>query len=352
MYLNGRHYTRSDLLDRVGDVTQLGAVVPATLSEGAAAGLRTLSVINPGGLSYCCLPDRGLDLGAADWRGTSMSWHSPVEDIAATFAERTGKGWLRTFSGGLLTTCGLTSVGQPGHDGDEVLGLHGRYSTIPARNVGWSVDWQGDDLIATIQGRVREVNALGTVIELRRSIRSVFGDGTLRIDDIVTNLGAVAAPHMFRYHLNYGFPLVDADTRIRVPAGVVAPRDDVSALYLETLDTVPPPSHPSPDRVVTIAVDGSAPDPRSGFINPPGRPNVSIRWSRDTLPFLIIWKQPSRRSYVTGLEPSNCDDAGRLAARQAGNLVELAPDEQQHHWLEISVEPSLPNIEEGATQHA
>jgi hypothetical protein len=39
------------------------------------------------------------------------------------------------FFGGLLTTCGLTYFGDPGRDGDEELGLHGRYSAQSARSL-------------------------------------------------------------------------------------------------------------------------------------------------------------------------------------------------------------------------
>ena len=205
MLFHGRRWNRHDLVDRVGDLDQLGSVTAATLNDGPGAGLRTLTVRSPGGLSFTCLPDRGLDIGWADWRGTPLSWRSPVGEVAPAFAEHAGQGWLRTFGGGLLTTCGLTTAGQPSTDRGEDLGLHGRYSTIPARQVAWDVDWDGDDRTVTITGRIREASAIGDVLELHRTVRTTLGGDSVRIDDVVTNIGAAPAPHLFRYHVNLGF---------------------------------------------------------------------------------------------------------------------------------------------------
>ncbi len=116
MKLHGRDYTKRELLDMVGDADQLGGATPHLLTDGPAHGTRAITVRSPGGLSFVCLPDRGLDLGWADYRSMPLAWRSPVGDVGPAFAEHMGQGWLRTFGGGLVTTCGLTSVGQPGVD--------------------------------------------------------------------------------------------------------------------------------------------------------------------------------------------------------------------------------------------
>jgi hypothetical protein len=337
MRFSGRELTRTELLDAVGDADQLGGVTAAVFADGPAAGSRMLSVRSPGGLSFVVLPDRGLDLGWADHRGVPLAWRSPAGDVGPAHAEPAGAGWLRTFGGGLFTTCGLSSVGQPSTDAGEELGLHGRYSSLPAREVAWSTEWCGDERVVTVSGRVREASALGPVLELRRTVTTVLGRGSLRLQDVVINLGADAAPHMFRYHVNLGFPLVDQHSRIDCAAVQVAPRDDASAVGLPTWQALDPPSPPVAEQVFTVTPAGEGDRVTATLCNPVGRPSLRLSWSRDTLPLLVVWKQPTRRTYVTALEPSNCHDDGRAAERARGTLVELAPGEERRYTLDLEV---------------
>lgn len=335
MQIGPRRYSRTQLLDVVGDIDQLGGVTSQILTDGGGAGSRTLTVQSPGGLSFVCLPDRGLDIGWAEHGGVPLAWRSPVGDLGPTYAERDGAGWLRTFGGGLVTTCGLSTVGQPSVDAGESLGLHGRYSTTPAREVTWATDWSGDERVVTIHGRVREAVAVGPVLELRRTISHTLGSGALRIDDVVTNLGAAPAPHMFRYHVNLGFPLVDPTSCIDVgddELGSSSDRPDLPGWRL-----IGPPLPPVTEQVITVAPAGQGPTATATLVNPRGRPSLRLTWSRAPLPLLLVWKQPSRRSYVTALEPSNCHDNGRAAERNRGTLLELQPDEQRHYQLDLTV---------------
>jgi hypothetical protein len=61
-----------------------------------------------------------------------LAWVSPTGVVAPHFRELQGEGWLRSFGGGLLVTCGLQNVGEPSERGGEELGLHGRISNTPA----------------------------------------------------------------------------------------------------------------------------------------------------------------------------------------------------------------------------
>ena len=336
VHIHGRSYGRSELIDLTGDIDQLGGVIASTLSDGPSAGVRIMTVRSPGGLSFVCMPDRGLDIGWADWAGMPLAWRSPVGDVGAPFAEPAGRGWLRTFGGGLLTTCGLSTVGQPSLHNGEAFGLHGRYSATPARQVAWSVDWVDDERVATITGRVREASALGPVLELHRTITTILGSGQLRVDDVVTNLGATPTPHMFRYHVNLGFPLVDEHSRVSTPLATVAPLDSKAVNDSSVWDRIGPPLRSAPEQI--FVVDRSVTEAGAAVLQNDGpRPSLQIRWSVDTLQQLVVWRQSSAGTYVTALEPSDCDDRGRAAASAAGTLRELQPGQQVSHWLEVSI---------------
>ena len=64
--LFGTTFTRSELLQRVGDVRQLGGVRLKTLSDGGERGVRVVDVATGSGFSFSVHIDRGMDIGAAD----------------------------------------------------------------------------------------------------------------------------------------------------------------------------------------------------------------------------------------------------------------------------------------------
>jgi len=133
--LFGRHWTRAELLERVGDVSQVGGARLVTFAEGPEAGVAVAELRTGSGLAFAVLPGRGMDIGFAEYRGMPLCWRSSTGEIGAAFYEPAGEGWLRGFSGGLMATCGLTTAGWPSTDEGQALPLHGRASYLPARNV-------------------------------------------------------------------------------------------------------------------------------------------------------------------------------------------------------------------------
>ncbi|MGE5481848.1 MAG: DUF4432 family protein, partial [Bacteroidota bacterium] len=142
--LFGRTYTRAELLERVGDITQVAGARSFLFRDGRAAGLEAIHVYNGSGLEFDILAGRALDLGQACYRGVSLAWRSPVGDVTAPYYEPEGLGWLRSFAGGLLVSCGLTFFGAPERDRGEDLGLHGRVGNLPAEEVSVRTGWEGD----------------------------------------------------------------------------------------------------------------------------------------------------------------------------------------------------------------
>ncbi len=49
-------------------------------------------------------------------------------------------GWLKNFTAGFLTTCGLLAVGSPCTDEGVRLPLHGAVDNIPAERLLWDMD--------------------------------------------------------------------------------------------------------------------------------------------------------------------------------------------------------------------
>jgi len=338
----GTNYRRDDLLRKTGNVSQLGGTRLVELQEGPERGVRAIDFDTGTGFRFTVLPDRGMDVFSASWRGRSLCWHSPAGVAAPAFYEPQGLGWLRTFPGGLVVTCGLTQAGTPGVDGTEELGLHGRASCIPARNVSHGTRWEGDECALFAQGTVVEASIFRPQITLTRTVTARLGEHRLFIHDEVENIGYAPCPHMIVYHCNIGFPVLDDGSRLISPTESVRPlnaeaqadadyarfggpeRGYGERVYDHTLK-------PGPDGMVRVALVNEAFDGGRGI-------GVYLRYSHEQLPRFTEWKMLGEGTYVVGMEPGNSSVTGRLAARDKGELAVLEPHERRVYDLEIGLE--------------
>jgi Domain of unknown function (DUF4432) len=215
--LFGRFITARELRRRIGRLDQVADIEPLVLDDGPARGVRALRVGTGSGLSFTILPDRGMDLGAAEHRGVPLAWLLHTGVVAPTFREPEGEGWLRSFNGGLLVTCGLQNVGPPGARDGEALGSHGHISNTPALRVSHEARWDEEGCALEVRGEVREGRVFGANLVLRRTISARAGESRIRIEDIVENQGFEPQPLMLLYHMNLGWPLLDETARLVGP---------------------------------------------------------------------------------------------------------------------------------------
>ena len=212
--LFNRDWSKAELLRRVGHMDQLAGIRLLEVGDGKARGCRMLDVWTGTGLRFQVNADRALDISSCDFKGIPISWRSPTGDVHPAYYEPQGVGWLRSFPGGLLTTCGLDQFGLPSQDGGVEFGLHGRISNTPSVQVNYRTYWDGDDYKLEINAETRQASLFGENLVLRRRISTTLGSNCIRIEDIITNEGFDPAPHMLLYHFNLGFPLVSENTRL------------------------------------------------------------------------------------------------------------------------------------------
>ncbi len=339
--LYGKPVNRKELEKRVACMSQVAGVRLATLEDGVEQGVKVAQVTTGSGLSFTIALSRGMDIYDATFNGRALSWLSGTGLTAPAFYEPEGLGWLRTFGGGLLATCGLTYLGSPCVDEGQPLGLHGRISNLPAGNVKVSQEWVSNEYEMSVEGEVIEaVPVVGDFLRLRRKITAKMGESCLRIADTVENFGYKTVPHMIMYHCNLGYPLVDAGARIFAPSRDPHPRDETAMIEAEKWNEVLPPVEGFAERVYfhTIGADGEGKTLAAmANANLDGGTALYISFRRDQLPRLIEWKMCAAGNYVVGLEPANCWADGRAAHRQRGDLQFLEPGETRHYDLEIGV---------------
>jgi hypothetical protein len=318
----------------------LGGIRAFELVEGRARGTRCFQVDTGSGLAFTVVADRGLDIADCSFKGVNLVYHTPGGIAHPAFYDPAGLEWLRSFFAGLVTTCGLTYFGAPGRDGSEELGLHGRYSAMPAVRVCDQSRWEGDEYLLELVGSVEECVPFGNKLRLTRTIRSRIGSRSIHLHDVVENFGAGASPFTMLYHVNPGYPLLSEGSEILVSSSAVEPYDAHSAAESAEMYSVREPTtgYAEVNYLHTMAADekGRA---RAGLINRQmsGGLGLSLSFDVRTLPYLSEWKMLSPVDYVVGLEPVNTKIANRAELRATGRLPTLEPGEVREMDLEFSV---------------
>jgi hypothetical protein len=328
------------VLERVGNLRQLGGTRRCVLDDGRAKGVAAIDVDTGAGLRFTVLPDRGLDIAAASFRGTNLVYLTPNGEAHPAYYEPHGLGWLRTFFGGLLTTCGLTYLGPPGRDGEEELGLHGRATTTPARQVCDRSAWVCDEYQIEITGVLEECALFGDKVRLTRTIRTHLGSTSLVVHDVAENFGYRTSPFCILYHINPGFPLLDAGAELRLGPCESTPCDAQSAKGMAEMRsfTAPVPGFLE-ENYLHRMITGPDPWATVAFVNPEldGGLGLFLRFDTRTLPFLNEWKMMGQGDYVVGIEPCNAPCENRAVLREQGLLPLLEPGETREMTVEIGV---------------
>jgi len=334
--------SRSDLLRRIGAITQAGGTRLVELQDGKERGVRAIEFDTGTGFRFTVLADRAMDVFSASYCGRSLCWHSVAGAVAPQYFDPRGLGWLWAFPGGLVTTCGLAQVGGACIDEGEELGLHGRISCIPAANVSHGTRWEGGDCILFAEGTVVEGRIFGWKQQLTRRITAKLGENRFFIHDMVENIGYEPCPHMILYHCNIGYPVLDAGSRLVAPTQSVKPLNKITESDVEYATfSGPTPGYservydhtmkPDKDGMVRAALVNE------GFDNGRGI-GVYVQYRHSQLPRFTQWKMLGEGTYVVGMEPGNCSVLGRAAARKAGELVILQPQESREYELEVGLE--------------
>ncbi|MBR5296014.1 MAG: aldose 1-epimerase family protein [Clostridia bacterium] len=312
----------------IGSENQLYGVEEHRLVGGRGDGMRLLEVRGGAGLSFTISLDRCADISRLSFDGVNFGFFTDCGYVAPQYFDPKGAGFLKSFTAGFLTTCGLSSVGEPCVDGGEEVGLHGTVSHIPAEHFSYEVNEEKIRITAVM----RDVSALEKNLVFKREyLLEPFGD-TLTITDRVENHGPSAQPYQILYHFNIGYPLLSEKAVLSIPALETKPRCDHAKTGLDRWSQVEKPQKGYQEMCFYHTM---AKDARVALENPAIGLGLEMTYDAEKLPCFTQWKMMGERDYVMGLEPGNAYPDGRDVMRKEGRLVFLSPGEATEHSIKF-----------------
>ena len=133
--------------------------------------------------------------------------------------------------------------------------------------------------------------------------------------------------------MNVGWPVVDEGTELLVAARSVAPRGD-HPFEGYTRMAAPSPAWVEEVFEHEVAAEGDGRVP-AALVNRAAGLGAYEVFRADQLPWLWVWRMLGEGTYVVGIEPATNRTAGRLDARERGELIELGPGESRGYELEL-----------------
>lgn len=316
----------------IGQEAQLYGIEEHRLVGGKGEGMRLLEINNGKGLEMTVSADRAADIARLRVFGSNLSYFSPCGYVAPAYYQPTGSDWLKSFTAGFLTTCGLQAVGSPCVDEGEELPLHGSVGNTPAEYICW----QEEEGELVVKAQIRDEVIFGRKLRLNREIRVSLTENSFVIRDTIENTGSTSQPVEILYHMNMGYPLLDEDSIVEIPAKEVVPRDEHAAEDIVNCLKMEKPQPGYVERCYYHKFADSA--GRASIFQPKTGRKVTITFDAEKLDGFVEWKMMGIRDYVLGLECGNCYPDGRDVMREKGMLKFLEPGETVTYEVKIQVE--------------
>lgn len=307
----------------IGHPLQIRGAELFALCGGKGDGMKYLSVRNGLGLELLISLDRCADLTRVTYEGKNMGYFSPCGHVAPTYYDKEGTNFLKSFTAGFFTTCGLRAVGSPCTDEGEELPLHGTVSHIPVDS--YSINENDDEII--IKAIIRDCVIFGAKLVMERTYCISYKDNTFTVNDKVTNEADVRCPYMILYHCNMGYPLLSENSKVVIPNNGFTSRNDHAELFKDKALVMEKPTALYEECCYYYDVTEKDGVCSVGIFNPDISAGLVMNYDKKTLPCFTEWKMMGKKDYVLGLEPGNCTPDGRDVLRKQGKLAFIEPDE-------------------------
>lgn len=322
----------------IGHRDQLMKVKRIKMQEGKANGVEMIDVQNRSGMHFDVNVSRGMDIPYLDFCGENIGFISPCGVVSPEYFDDKGLGFLKSFTAGFLTTCGLKVAGAPCEYEGTAYGLHGNLSHTPAEDVSCRIVEDGEVPAAVIRGTVRDAVIFGDKMTLEREIKCFYKERKFTLHDKVTNDGYKKVRQMILYHCNIGYPILTPDSEIYIPSLEVKARN---AHAQEGIDSWMKLQEADPDYEEMCYYHKLKPDENNhataAIYNPELELGIAIEIDLSTLDHFVQWKMMGAGDYVMGLEPGNSTIDGIEDAVNNGSMKYLEPGESREYQLTFHI---------------
>ncbi|MBQ6239249.1 MAG: aldose 1-epimerase family protein [Firmicutes bacterium] len=315
----------------IGHDSQVYGIEEHRLVGGKGDGMRLLEIHNGIGLDLAVTPDRCGDIARLRYKGVNMSYMTPVGYVAPAFYDRTEDNFLKSFTAGFLTTCGLESAGAPSEDLGVQYPMHGSIANQPCEQLFWQEE--GTDLVVSMT--VKDERLFGRKLRLERRIVVSTAQNAFEIQDTVRNTGDRKEGFEILYHMNMGYPLLDEDSILTIPSVRVEPYTEFAAQGIgEWMKMIKPQAQIEEQCYRHIFGDGNG---YARIAQPKLDTALTITFDAKELDGFTEWKMMGVRDYVLGLEPGNCYPGPRGWMRESGMLKVLEAGESQKYTVRVEI---------------
>lgn len=314
----------------VGDDYQLYGAYSYERLEGKSKGMTFYHLKNGKGLEMDVSLDRNADISSLSYKGINLSYLSPCGHVASSYYDDKGDGFLKSFTAGFLTTCGLTTFGSPSLDDGVELPLHGTIGNTPVSYSFYSVN-ENEILV---QSLTKDETIFSHKLTLQRKIMMSLTSNRFILQDEITNRGDKATPLMLLYHMNLGYPFLDEELLLHIPSVSVRGRTPNAEETLETALKMEKPTIGYVERCYYHEMKNRA---HVYAFNKKLDTGIKLSFDANDFPCFTEWKMMGIRDYVLGIEPGTNYPDGRARAKKEDALHFLAPGESKEFEIEIEI---------------
>ena len=292
--------------EKISNFGQIAGVRRYTVTEGREKGLDIIDCCN-GKLRFLLNVNKACDIMQLFCDGQNMTFVSKngFTQRETPFGNR--------FEGGMLYTCGLDSVGD--REGFEP---HGTFHNTPAQITRAECTEAG----IVVEAVIWDTEMGGKNLCMKRKITSAIGGDSVTVEDTLMNKAYLDARYCLLYHVNIGYPMLDAGTKVVVDAEKYEPRTPWAGENMDTAFTIEAPV-PEKEEVCYFLTMKKA---EASLVNEKLGKKFTVSYSGDTLPHFVEWKNMVSGDYALGLEPCTTElDEGRFALSpiKAGQAIDF-----------------------------
>ena len=296
-------------LAKIGNTEQLCVAQRVQVTDGRGNGARQIYVAN-GKLNFVLSESNALDVLRLWHEGTNIGFVSKNGLYTAP------ADFLGNFPAGMLYTCGLDAIG-----GVEGHPIHGRIHSIPAEIKELKADESGMKIVAEI----RDTALFGQNLVLTRTVSTAAGSDEVKIEDRLENHAFRDEKYCMLYHVNVGYPIVDAGAKI-------------SGNFVESKPRTPWAEHEMTKMLKVESPIDNAEETCYFHLTKDGKMTIENKalgkrfTVASSLRKFVQWKSRASGDYVIGLEPCTSWLDGEL------KYSVLKPGKSVRHTIVLKVE--------------